>query len=43
VIVDGKMISGTLAEIVRNEHPWIQEYFHGERSRAAKSQERSDG
>jgi phospholipid/cholesterol/gamma-HCH transport system ATP-binding protein len=43
VIVDGKMITGTLEEIVRNEHPWIQEYFHGERSRAAKSQERSDG
>ena len=36
VIVDRKMISGTLDEIVRHEHPWIREYFHGERSRAAR-------
>ncbi len=35
VIVEGKMISGTLDEIVRNRHPWIRDYFHGERSRAA--------
>ena len=34
VIVDGRMISGTLDEIVRNDHPWIRDYFHGERSRA---------
>jgi len=36
VIVDRRMISGTLDEIVRHEHPWIREYFHGERSRAAR-------
>lgn len=36
VIVDRRMISGTLDEIVRHEHPWIQEYFHGERSRAVR-------
>ena len=36
VIVEGKMISGTLDEIVRHEHPWIREYFHGERSRAVQ-------
>ena len=36
VIVDHRMISGTLDEIVRHEHPWIQEYFHGERSRAVQ-------
>jgi phospholipid/cholesterol/gamma-HCH transport system ATP-binding protein len=36
VIVEGRMISGTLDEIVRHEHPWIREYFHGERSRAAR-------
>jgi phospholipid/cholesterol/gamma-HCH transport system ATP-binding protein len=34
VIVDGKMISDTLAGIVDNPNPWIQEYFHGERARA---------
>lgn len=38
VIVDRRMISGTLDEIVRHEHPWIHEYFHGERSRAARGQ-----
>ncbi len=43
VIVDGKMITGTLDEIVRNEHPWIRDYFHGERSRAAQGQGRDDG
>jgi phospholipid/cholesterol/gamma-HCH transport system ATP-binding protein len=36
VIVDGKMISGTLDEIVRHDHPWIRNYFHGERSRAPR-------
>ncbi len=36
VIVDRRMISGTLDEIVRHEHPWIRAYFHGERSRAVQ-------
>jgi phospholipid/cholesterol/gamma-HCH transport system ATP-binding protein len=34
VIVDRHMISDTLARIVDNPNPWIQEYFHGERARA---------
>jgi phospholipid/cholesterol/gamma-HCH transport system ATP-binding protein len=33
VIVDGRMISDTLAGIVHNPHPWIQAYFGGERAR----------
>jgi phospholipid/cholesterol/gamma-HCH transport system ATP-binding protein len=33
VIVDGHMISDTLAGIVQNPHPWIQSYFQGERAR----------
>jgi len=33
VIVDGRMISDTLEAIVRNPHPWIKAYFHGERGR----------
>jgi phospholipid/cholesterol/gamma-HCH transport system ATP-binding protein len=37
VIVEGRMISGTLDEITRNRHPWIRDYFHGERSRAARA------
>jgi len=43
VIVDGRMIAGTLEEIVKNDHPWIRDYFHGERSRAPQSEARSDG
>jgi len=43
VIVDGRMIVGTLEEIMQNEHPWIRDYFHGERSRASQDQGRSDG
>ena len=34
VIVDRRMITDTLAGIVNNPNPWIQEYFHGERARA---------
>jgi phospholipid/cholesterol/gamma-HCH transport system ATP-binding protein len=34
VIVDRKMQVDTLEGIVTNPHPWIQAYFHGERSRA---------
>jgi phospholipid/cholesterol/gamma-HCH transport system ATP-binding protein len=43
VIVDGRMITGTLDEIVQYDHPWIRDYFHGERSRAPRSEARSDG
>jgi phospholipid/cholesterol/gamma-HCH transport system ATP-binding protein len=34
VIVDGHMISDTLAGILDNPNPWIQAYFRGERARA---------
>ena len=33
VIVDRKMVSGDLASIAANPHPWIQAYFHGDRAR----------
>jgi phospholipid/cholesterol/gamma-HCH transport system ATP-binding protein len=33
VIVDRKMISDTLDRIVDNPHPWIRQYFHGERAK----------
>lgn len=32
VIVDRRMVSGTVAEIADHPHPWIREYFHGERA-----------
>jgi phospholipid/cholesterol/gamma-HCH transport system ATP-binding protein len=36
VIVDKHMISDTLDGVLKNPHPWIQEYFHGPRARAAE-------
>jgi len=35
VLVDGKVIVDTLQGIVANDHPWIRQYFHGARGRAA--------
>ncbi|HVC01182.1 MAG TPA: ATP-binding cassette domain-containing protein [Steroidobacteraceae bacterium] len=35
VILDGRMVSGTPAQIAAQPHPWIQAYFHGPRARAA--------
>ena len=35
VIVDKHMISDTLDGMLENPHPWIHEYFHGPRARAA--------
>jgi phospholipid/cholesterol/gamma-HCH transport system ATP-binding protein len=37
VIVDGHMITDTLDGLVKSEHPWIKEYFHGPRARAAEA------
>jgi phospholipid/cholesterol/gamma-HCH transport system ATP-binding protein len=34
VLVDKKVIVGTLSSLLRHEHPWIREYFHGPRARA---------
>jgi phospholipid/cholesterol/gamma-HCH transport system ATP-binding protein len=36
VIVDQHMISDSLEGMLKNPHPWIQEYFHGPRARAAE-------
>ena len=35
VIVDHRMICDTLDGLLQNPHPWIHEYFHGPRGRAA--------
>jgi phospholipid/cholesterol/gamma-HCH transport system ATP-binding protein len=37
VIVDHRMITDTLDGMLRNPHPWIREYFHGARARAAEA------
>lgn len=31
VLVDQKVITGTVKEVATNPHPWIQNYFHGTR------------
>ena len=36
VILNKKIITGTLQEIRNNPHPWIQQYFSGTRSRAVQ-------
>ena len=37
VIAEKRVIAvGTLAEIERTDHPWVQEYFNGPRGRAAR-------
>lgn len=38
VIADGKVIAvGTIEELLATDHVWIQQYFNGPRSRAAKA------
>jgi phospholipid/cholesterol/gamma-HCH transport system ATP-binding protein len=36
VIVDGRMITDTLDGLLQNQNPWIHDYFHGPRARAAE-------
>lgn len=33
VIVDKKVVEGTLTELLKYDHPWFKEYFHGPRAR----------
>ena len=35
VLIDKKVTIGSLEELRKNPHPWIQDYFHGPRARAA--------
>ncbi|MBT5267470.1 MAG: ATP-binding cassette domain-containing protein [Rhodospirillaceae bacterium] len=35
VLVDQKILVDTMEALVTNPHPWIQDYFHGPRARAA--------
>jgi phospholipid/cholesterol/gamma-HCH transport system ATP-binding protein len=38
VLADKKVIAvGTIPELLESDHPWIQEYFNGPRSRAAQA------
>ena len=35
VLVDKRVIVGTMTELLAADHPWIRAYFHGPRGRAA--------
>ncbi|NQU70131.1 MAG: ABC transporter ATP-binding protein, partial [Rhodospirillales bacterium] len=35
VLVDRRIIIGTVDALMQNTHPWIRDYFHGPRARAA--------
>jgi phospholipid/cholesterol/gamma-HCH transport system ATP-binding protein len=35
VLIDKKIVVGTIKELLKLDHPWIQEYFRGPRARAA--------
>ncbi len=37
VLVDRRMVVDTLEGLMRHPHPWIREYFHGPRARAAET------
>ena len=38
VLADKKVLAvGTMDEMLRVDHPWVHEYFHGPRARAALS------
>ncbi len=41
IIVDKKVTTGTLEEMMQSEHEWIKSYFHGPRMRAIKEKKRA--
>jgi phospholipid/cholesterol/gamma-HCH transport system ATP-binding protein len=43
VIVEGRMISDTLEGMLKNPQPWIHDYFHGPRARAAEREAEGRG
>jgi phospholipid/cholesterol/gamma-HCH transport system ATP-binding protein len=36
VLLDKRVVVGTMAEMLEYDHPWVREYFHGPRGRAAR-------
>ncbi|MCX8226446.1 MAG: ABC transporter ATP-binding protein [Sulfitobacter sp.] len=44
VLADRKVLAvGTMDEMLRVDHPWVHEYFHGPRARAALSSAKQEG
>ncbi|HZQ00654.1 MAG TPA: ATP-binding cassette domain-containing protein [Reyranella sp.] len=38
VLLDKRVVAGTMEEMLAYDHPWVREYFHGPRGRAAAKQ-----
>ena len=36
------LVTGTMADMLKVDHPWVHEYFHGPRARAAIASDRGD-
>jgi phospholipid/cholesterol/gamma-HCH transport system ATP-binding protein len=36
VLLDKRVVAGTMDEMLAYDHPWVREYFHGPRGRAAR-------
>ena len=36
VLLDKRVVAGTMEELLAYDHPWVREYFHGPRARAAE-------
>lgn len=43
VLIDKKVVVGTLEEVTQSQHPWIQQYFNDPRALRARGVEKSDG
>jgi len=39
VLLDKRVVVGTMQELLAYDHPWVREYFRGPRGRAAFRQE----
>ncbi len=38
VLLDKRVVVGTMQEMLAYDHPWVREYFHGPRGRAARKE-----
>ena len=38
VLLDKRVVAGTMEDLLAYDHPWVREYFHGPRGRAAARQ-----
>jgi phospholipid/cholesterol/gamma-HCH transport system ATP-binding protein len=42
VLVDKKIVVGSLQQLLESDNPWIHEYLHGPRGRAALVKEEAN-